>query len=305
MTGASSFTGYWFARALVSAGHDVTATFTRERGDYSDIRKQRINKLIGSIEPVWSCRFGEEKFLSVVRAESWDVLCHHGAEVENYKSPDFDVPGALLNNTKNISIVVNLLKTGGCNRLVKTGSVFERGEGAGTEQNRAFSAYGLSKELSWRLLEFYAGREGIHTGKFVIPNPFGPYEEKRFTAYLMRCWRRGETAEVSTPEYIRDNIHVDLLALAYQRFVTALPEDPGSSKVNPSGYVETQGEFAKRFAKEISGRLGLTCALSLNPQMDFPEPLDRHNTDPVVEPTWSERAAWDNLADYYREETDA
>lgn len=31
-------------------------------------------------------------------------------------------------------------------------------------------------------------------GKFVIANPFGPWKEPRFTAYLARCWLGGETA---------------------------------------------------------------------------------------------------------------
>ena len=49
--------------------------------------------------------------------------------------------------------------------------------------------------------QFYAEREGA-LEKFVIPNPFGPYEEPRFTAYLMRTWLAGETAHVQTPRYV-------------------------------------------------------------------------------------------------------
>ena len=55
-------------------------------------------------------------------------------------------------------------------------------------------------------------------GKFVIPNPLGPFEEPRFCAYLIRQWQAGEAAEVRTPAYVRDNIHVDLLAAAYAAF---------------------------------------------------------------------------------------
>ena len=47
-TGASSFTGFWFARALAAAGHEVVATFREtdpptgilERGDRSVITWQ-------------------------------------------------------------------------------------------------------------------------------------------------------------------------------------------------------------------------------------------------------------------------
>ena len=44
---------------------------------------------------------------------------------------------------------------------------------------------------------------GIHVeiplGKFVIPNPFGPFEEARFVAYMMRAFLRRETATIGTP----------------------------------------------------------------------------------------------------------
>ena len=58
-----------------------------------------------------------------------------------------------------------------------------RGErGAGSKPLRAFNAYGLSKGLTAAAAESYADRERFTFEKFVIPNPFGPYEEPRFTS---------------------------------------------------------------------------------------------------------------------------
>ena len=34
-------------------------------------------------------------FLALIAEEGWDLLCHHGADVTNYKSPDFDTVAAL------------------------------------------------------------------------------------------------------------------------------------------------------------------------------------------------------------------
>ena len=119
----------------------------------------------------------------------------------------------------------------------------------------------------------------MRLGKFVISNPFGPYEEPRFTAYLMRTWLKGETAAVKTPDYVRDNIHVSLLAKAYADFVGNLPTEPGFQKLNPSGYVESQGSFALRFARNMRDRLTLPCELDLKQQTDFAEPRIRINTD--------------------------
>ena len=146
-----------------------------------------------------------------------------------------------------------------------------------------------------------AAREGMALGKFVIANPFGPYEELRFTRYLMNCWREGRTARVNTPDYVRDNIPVSLMALAYADFTAALP-DSGFHKFNPSYYAESQGAFAVRFAREVGGRLNMAAPLELVTQTDFSEPLVRINTDRIViDPArWRESAAWDDVAGYYR-----
>jgi UDP-glucose 4-epimerase len=127
-------------------------------------------------------------------------------------------------------------------------------------------------------------------------------EEPRFCSYLIRTWKNGETARVSTPSYIRDNIHVPLLADAYAKFVGEIDAGKGRDKLSPSGYVETQGSFAERFAAAMRPRLGLECSLELARQTDFSEPLMRVNIDSAARyvDSWDETAAWDNAADGYR-----
>jgi UDP-glucose 4-epimerase len=167
---------------------------------------------------------------------------------------------------------------------------------------RAFSGYGLSKGLTWQVFRHHCGEAHVPLGKFVIPNPFGPLEELRFTAYLMRSWKEGKPAGVRTPDYVRDNIHVDLLAAAYAKFAAQVPEaKAGTIKINPSGYIETQGEFAQRVAREVQPRLGWECKLELARQDDFSEPLRRVNTGPAAAqfPEWNERAAWDAFVEFY------
>jgi nucleoside-diphosphate-sugar epimerase len=245
--------------------------------------------------------FGDERFLELVGASAWDVVCHHAADVTNYKSPDFDVMAATQNNTRNAAQVLERMKAAGCRRLVVTGSVFENDEGAGSEGLPAFSPYGLSKALSWQTLRFYASRAGLSVAKFVIPNPFGPWEEPRFTAYLMKNWLAGKAAGVNTPEYVRDNIHVSLLARCYTQFVASMPTSAGVTRLNPSGYVESQGAFALRFAAEMRKRLNLPCEVTLGKQTDFSEPRMRVNTDPArpLAPDWNEDGAWDDVAAFY------
>jgi len=298
-TGASSFTGYWFVRELRAAGHEVVAAF-RGDGRYEGVRAERT-RLIGQLcEPHYGCAFGNDAFLALARGE-FDVLCHHGAEVGDYRNPDYDPYRAAAANLHRLPAVLRALKGGGCRRLVLTGSVFEQDEGAGSAPLRAFSPYGLSKGLTAAAAAFYTEREGFTFEKFVIPNPFGPYEEPRFTGYLMRAWLKREIARVQTPRYVRDNIHVGLLAKAYAAFVAESPAPGATRRRGPSGYPESQGAFAARVRGEAAARLGFPCALEFSEQVEFSEPPVRINTDPPEAAAlgWDEARAWEEFVDYY------
>ena len=301
-TGGSSFTGFWFIHELASAGHTVTAIFRRQAEEYRDIvRRERVTLVAAASEPIYGCSFGDENFLALIAEGGWDLLCHHAADVTNYKSPDFDPVAALRNNTHNLPSVLDALQAVGCHRLLLSGSVFESGEGAGSQGLPDFSPYGLSKTLTARMFAYYCQRAGTGLGKFVIPNPFGPLEEPRFTTYLMKTWLTGATAVCSSPAYVRDNIHVSLLAKAYSRFATEFPAT-GFSRINPSGYAESQGAFTLRMAQEMRPRLECPCLVELKQQIDFPEPRVRINTDvpDVYILGWDESIAWDDMARYYQ-----
>jgi UDP-glucose 4-epimerase len=306
-TGGSSFTGFWFIRELAAAGHDVTAVFRRRAEDYSDeVRRRRVALAAEVCRPVHGCSFGDERFLTLIGEAEWDLLGHHGADVTNYKSPDFDTVAALGNNTHNLPAVLEALRAAGCRRVLLTGSVFEGGEGAGSQGLPDFSPYGLSKALTAQMFRFYCARAGIGLGKFVIPNPFGPFEEPRYTSYLMKTWLAGGTSSCSNPSYVRDNIHVSLLAKVYARFAGEVPAQ-GFTRINPSGYVESQGAFTLRMAQEMRSRLGLPCPVELKKQVDFSEPRVRINTDlPDGDALgWNQSAAWDELARYYQHLTNS
>jgi UDP-glucose 4-epimerase len=301
-TGGSSFTGSRFIQELAAAGHEVTAIFRSEADQYADpIRRRRVLMAAEACRPVYRCGFGDERFISLIAEGRWDLLCHHAADVTNYKSADFDAIVALGNNCYNLSSVLDALKGVGCSRLLLSGSVFEGGEGAGSQGLPDFSPYGLSKALTSQVFRYYCARAGVGLGKFVIPNPFGPYEEPRFTAYLIKNWLGGVTPNCSSPAYVRDNIHVSLLAKAYASFATEVPAD-GFARTNPSGYAESQGSFTLRLAHEMQSRLGVSCPVELKKQVDFPEPRVRINTDPPDVDTlgWDEPAAWDEMAQYYQ-----
>lgn len=300
LTGASSFTGSWFARELAQDGHHVVAVFRGSASSYDGVRGNRVRALDGLVEPIWEAEFGSDRFLDAAD-QDFDLFLHHAAEMTDYRSWDFDTLQATAKNTRSGRKLLSRLAERGCKRVMLTGSVFEPYEGLGDAGQRAFNPYGLSKHLTFEWFRLEAERLGLSLGKFVIPNPFGPWEEFRFTSYLAKEWAAGRRPSVGTPVYVRDNIHVSLLARAYRTACAALPEGPGLMRFTPSGYIESQGAFARRVAREIGARTNWVCEIDEAHQTNFPEPLIRTNSAMAApaESSWSEAVAWDALAEYY------
>jgi nucleoside-diphosphate-sugar epimerase len=275
----------------------------RSRTDYNPLRKARLALIERDVEIIDHCPFGTPQFIALLERGDFDLLCHHGAQVDNYRADDFDVAAAVRDNCLNLPAVLRSGQRNSGFAVMLTGSVFEQGEGEGTEPRLAVSPYGLSKGMTADLFRYWCHRLGVKLAKFVVPNPFGPYEEPRFCDHLMRCWSAGRTAEVKSPDYTRDNIHVSLVAAAYVDMVAGIGALPAFAHLAPSLYAERQGAFAERFAREIGGRLGLACALDLAEQTEFPEPKVRVNTDRLdaARLGWDEGEAWDVLAAYYNE----
>jgi nucleoside-diphosphate-sugar epimerase len=74
ITGGSSFSGYWFIKALKEKGHSITATFRGKPGQYTGIRKERLNHVANWADIVWDTSFGDEKFIELLE-NKYDILC--------------------------------------------------------------------------------------------------------------------------------------------------------------------------------------------------------------------------------------
>lgn len=303
-TGASSFTGFWFVRELRAAGHEVVCAIRGPRDGYSGLRGWRVARTVDEGPAVFGLSFGDPAFLELLGDGPWDLYCHHAAEVANYRSHDFDPLAALASNTRNLRQVVSALQAARCQAVLLTGTVFEGGEGTGSDGLPHVLPYGLSKALTAQVFAYEMALAGMTLGKFVIPNPIGPYQEPRFVEYLLSRWKNGQPAQVSTPAYVRDNIHVDLLARDYRSMVESLPAGRGLVRRNPSGIVGEQGAFAHLVAREMRKRLGWDCSLTLASQREFLEPAIRINTESAAarHPGWDSSAAWDLLAEAQRGE---
>lgn len=261
---------------------------------------------------------GSESMLGHLAENDYDLLCLHGAVVGNHKAPDFDVIGALEQNTHNLPTVMDRFKSRGGKAVIATGTYFEVDEGIGTQPREAFSPYALSKTLTWQATRYYAHQAGIPLAKFVVANPFGPMEKGGFTQYLIQSWRKGEKVVVRTPEYIRDNVPVDLMALHYRDFCTSLAthHPPLATRHSlpvtahalskfycaPSWFTGSQGDFTAYFAKKFHQITGLNTPFKLAQQKDFSEPIDRRNSgqkNGLQSHQWDEESFWQEYAKIY------
>jgi hypothetical protein len=73
----------------------------------------------------------------------------------------------------------------------------------------------------------------------------------------------------------------------------------GERVARPSGWIASQGDFARRVAAEAGPRLALACLLELADQTLFEEPRVRVNADPIPGLVWSEAAFWDDYVGWY------
>lgn len=291
-TGASSLTGLWFTKALSAAGHEVVAV--ARGGAYADpLRQARMDQVARLARIVTDAPFGSDRFMGVL-AEGFDVIGLHGAEVGDYKSPTYDMPAAVASNTLNAEAVFAAARGA---RVVLTGTVFEPGEGQGTQPLVSFSPYGTAKALTGQRMQAVAEAAGLPVSKFVIPNPFGPWEERKFQRLVMTRWSKGEGVHIDQALYVRDNIPVDLLALAYARTC----EGGFGAYCAPSCYAEAVGAFFERMARETRARTGWDCPLTLAETQAFKEPENRTNRTALDTAAlgWSESAFWDAYADHY------
>jgi nucleoside-diphosphate-sugar epimerase len=286
-SGASSFSGYWFARELARRGALVLCTFTRgDVDDYVGMRRERVSRLVEeeNIVPFWECSVEDvaERLYddSEFKDMKIDGFCSHAGETTDYKSPSFDIIAAAQKNTAGMETLFPYLRHCGARFALHTGTYFEVGEGKGVYAGHSFNApvfspYAASKTLTWEYFQSVASRNGIRAGKFVMPNPFGVFEERGFVRYLATSWAAGETPVVQAPDYVRDNMPVTLMAAAYFEAVQKMNAQtaPRRTHFTPSGFVGSQRDFAQFLAKEFSKRWKRECPLEFAEQTDYSESL--------------------------------
>lgn len=258
-TGASSFTGAWFVRALAEAGAEVVAPLRGGLDDGGAARQARLATVEGVASLHAHAALGSARLHDLAAAgQAFDLVCLHAAEVGDFRKPGYDPLAAAAAGTAGLG---RLLDASRCRAALVTGSVFEADEGIGDAPLPAVGGYGLAKTLAWQTARFEVERRGLTLGKLTIAHPFGPLEKDGLTRGLLEAWAKNAPARIQHPRLVRDLVPVRWLARAYLELARDLVILARPLRRTPSGFAEPLGAFATRMATALRPLLGRRCAI--------------------------------------------
>lgn len=279
LTGASSFTGCHIAKALVAAGHEVQAFFTRSSesyiGDLLIQRRVKFSNLSNSM-CVYDAPFGSPVFLESLDHFKPDVFINHGADIKGYRSPDFNVEASVARSLFNHEEVIEKLFHVGCKGFVHSGTVFEPIDGM-----PAFSPYGNSKFLVSSALEKACGSKKLAFSKIFIANPIGNFEnEDRLIPIFVKQWISKQQPFLSAPRVVWDHVPAPWLARVYLEEAEQVYQTQKGHVRRPSGFQVDLESFVDMFCSEAR-KLGLHLDFGVGENQNAPIP--RLNNEPCVE----------------------
>jgi len=299
LTGASSFTGFWFAQKLHKEGFSLVCPLPRKEEDYIDLKKKRLELLKDRVNLIYDCPFGSPFFLELCN-DNYQTLCLHGAFVENYSSDRFPLTKALSENLKSSEIVLDNLFEKGCRRVVWTSSVFEDAVTLDDTKSKKpnWYRYALSKYLSYAAISELCRSYSFDLTRIVITNPFGPFEDKKLSYHLFHSFLNLEKVfTIKTPYYVRDMIHVQNLAQVYTDLVKS---NRCITEIRPCEYSGSMISFAQKYQDEVGKRMGYQVSIK-SENMNFDEPyslINNQHVSSILKSNHSDKY-WDELCNYY------
>ena len=304
LTGGSSFTGFWFARRLVESGFSVCCPLPNDKRSYEGIKKRRLDTLAETVDLFYNIPFGSVEFINLLDGH-FENLCLHGAFVKGYQNNDFGFGKAVGQNLNEIDRVFEKAKQNGCLGIIWTSSIFEDAVNTDEEFSKGSALpwfkYALSKKISYLSAREIALNSGLSFLRYIIPNPFGPYEDKKLTFHIIKSLHLGNDVSLKTPYYIRDMIHVEHLASDYVRCIQSLDGLCESSTNRPSEYPLSIMEFATILCEEYNKRYGSNHKVIKSEQENHKEPAKMFNNQKgrLSLPDYDDAKSWDHIFQYY------
>ena len=280
--GVSSFSGYHFIKKLSeNKKNKIICTLTKKLNSYKSIRYERIKliKKIKNIQIIEKIKFGDEKFINLLKKKKFNVICLHHALTKNYNSnTKFNLKKSLTENTKNINLVFSKIDKK-C-KIVISNTIFQN---IPSKRYKAVNNYGISKSRSYEKIKLSCKKFNLKYKSIYITNPWGPLEEKKLNYYLITNWIQNKKTFVSHPNYIRDNIFIDKLTKYYYKIVNS-----NSKKIEyfPSGYCSTNKifieSFKNKFEKFFNKKLKLSMVENQNIISQYVELMEKKINKKII-----------------------
>ncbi|WP_440653635.1 hypothetical protein [Candidatus Pelagibacter sp. HIMB1506] len=276
--GASSFTGFHFVNQLSKVKNiKIYCTLTKNINQYESLRYMRI-KLLSKKENVIfvkKIKFGDKKFTNLLEKIRFNVFCFHHALTKNYNdNSKFNLKKSLKENTNNIEEVFRKIDYKAT--VIISNTIFQN---IPSKKYRAVNNYGISKSQSFDKIRLLCEKNNIKFRSIYITNPWGIYEEKKLNFYLIKNWLNNKNAKISHPNYIRDNIHIDLLSKMYKKIVLSK-----SNKINyfPSGICSTNKLFIEALRNKFEKFFNKKVEVAYENKAIYNQPMCRINGNKIV-----------------------
>lgn len=288
MTGVSSFTGYYIAKALVDEGCEVVGITVGSMPD-TQVKVRRIRELVnlkGNLKLVPLSELDKEP------KKLFDVLILHGSYMVNRRRNDFDIQQAVKLTTETTKTLVD---HGSYSLVVHTGTFSEPNESLGDDL-RSFDPYSTSKSLIYEAHRDLFDGSPLH--KYVMPNPIGLLQNSNIFTSAFNEWKTGKVFHLNNPWLVRDFVPVELLASDYLGFIKRVMNSKTNQSVKryPSLYVGTLGMMLAKVANIAKKSHDLACLIeaSKNQNKSEQQPRIRINTDMVDSSinNWNEELWW-------------
>jgi UDP-glucose 4-epimerase len=189
ISGASSFTGIWIARAFHERGYSVHALLSSQEGSYTDIKAVRVRFLQQHATLHHNVRAENGSMATWIEKNSPSLWIHHHHFMENFRNKDYDLTQAEAVGIEPLLKIVDALAKASCAGMIYSGTYFEPGEGGQAEDAPA-TPYAISKKKVWKHLLNETQKASLPISKVVIANPIGPFEneDRMIPNFATNCW---------------------------------------------------------------------------------------------------------------------
>lgn len=294
ISGISSFTGLWIAKAFLEAGHQVVGFCTRSSfEDYDGTLPGRRLARLPRESLVFGMRSDDGSMAKWIASSRIDVFVHHHHFMVDFRSPNYDLARSRRVGLEALPGLVEASAKAGAKGIIATGTYFE-------SLPKEISPYGFSKKEVWASLGSLCAKAKLPLSKIIVANPIGPLENNdRLIPTLVRMSRAGAKFELRTPRAISYSLPATTIAQSYVQAAEDLVTHGKSETLSPSAGPISNSDLVDEVLRElVTSRLGLkACEVE---RIDNGEP-DRSLPFVPANTTVDWKLFWDDYAKLIRE----